>query len=83
MGVRVHVDNNSGGNEEVTNDQGRVIIELGESDISGLSVNGVPVLHRPYAYHLGVPNVSKGVMVQIQLKTLSAFGLDEYDSAAE
>ncbi len=68
-GVNVDVDNLSGGEGSYTVSGGTAVVgPMGEPEFLGLIVNGVRVVDRPFAYELGAPNVSKGLIVEVRLR---------------
>lgn len=72
-GARVDIDNNSGGTGGTTDENGRVELRPGESELSGIAVNRVWLVRRRFADELGSPSVKRGLDVRIRLKDLAAF----------
>lgn len=66
--ARIDIRNNSGGNEGLTNKEGKVEIALSEMDLEQILVEDIIVFNRPNAYELGYPNVKKGLEVKIIIK---------------
>jgi len=67
-GANVNIDNDSGGNSTDTDSQGVAVIQLGESEMKGVDLNGVRIVNRPLASYIGWPNVDKGIVMTIKLK---------------
>lgn len=78
-GVNVQVLNDSGGDSGTTDAAGRVSIgPLGEREFTGLRLNGVNVVNRPYANVLpGSPNVENGLQVKVVVIEKAAFGINK------
>jgi len=68
----VHVDNNSGGNRATTDELGVAIIELGEPEMAGVSINGVRIVDRSYGHY-----VDDGLEMTILIKDTNAFRRNE------
>lgn len=66
--VEVRFRSNSGWLAGRTDQSGVLTLECGEPDVSEMSVDGVAVMTRPYAYWLGSPTVRDGLQVTIVLK---------------
>ena len=69
-GATVSISNNSGGDGGPPTDAaGVTVIRPGEADVEAMWINGHQIIDRPYAYHLGSPEMGpNGLVVDVQMK---------------
>jgi hypothetical protein len=67
-GALVTLEDDSGGTSGITDENGRVLIEKGETAVTGIEVNGTRVMRRDCCLGVFAPKVTRGLLLTIELK---------------